>query len=68
MRSLKLLTRLIWKVSCSYDSWSDLYAEQPELHIRSTRLLLTVEKSQEEQQSHQNNAIIFGAYPSQQAI
>ncbi|CAL5869746.1 uncharacterized protein PFLUO_LOCUS3976 [Penicillium psychrofluorescens] len=37
-----------------------------ELHIRSTRLLLTLEQSQEEQQSYQSNAIIFGAFPSQQ--
>lgn len=42
--------------------------DETELHIRSTRLLLTLEQSQNEQQSHQNNAIIFGAFPSQQTV
>jgi hypothetical protein len=35
-----------------------------ELHIRSTRLLLVVEQSKEDQQRHQTNAIVIGAAPA----
>lgn len=34
-----------------------------ELHIRSTRLLLAVEQSKEEQKIHQTNAMVIGAGP-----
>ncbi|KAJ5372874.1 hypothetical protein N7517_004880 [Penicillium concentricum] len=34
-----------------------------ELHIRSTRLLLAVEQSKEEQKIHRTNAIVIGAAP-----
>ncbi|KAJ5081799.1 hypothetical protein NUU61_010063 [Penicillium alfredii] len=45
-------------------AWVGYEVDLRELHIRSTRLLLTVEQSQEEQQQYQNNAVIFGAYPA----
>lgn len=45
-------------------AWVGYEVDLRELHIRSTRLLLTVERSQEEQQQYQNNAVIFGAYPA----
>lgn len=43
------------------DSWVGYEVILEELHIRSTRLLLAVEQSKEEQKIHQTNAMVIGA-------
>ncbi|KAJ6133648.1 hypothetical protein N7471_008863 [Penicillium samsonianum] len=43
------------------DSWVGYEVILQELHIRSTRLLLAVEQSKEEQKMHQTNAMVIGA-------
>ncbi|KXG46302.1 uncharacterized protein PGRI_051580 [Penicillium griseofulvum] len=45
------------------DSWVGYEVTLQELHIRSTRLLLAIEQSKEEQKIHQTNAMIIGATP-----
>ncbi|KAJ5604321.1 hypothetical protein N7537_007277 [Penicillium hordei] len=45
------------------DSWVGYEVILQELHIRSTRLLLAVEQSKEEQKIHQTNAMVIGAAP-----
>ncbi|CAG7941648.1 unnamed protein product [Penicillium nalgiovense] len=42
------------------DSWVGYEVILEELHIRSTRLLLAVEQSKEEQKIHQTNAMVIG--------
>ncbi|KAJ5123966.1 uncharacterized protein N7515_007791 [Penicillium bovifimosum] len=46
------------------NSWVGYEVVLEELHIRSTRLLLVVEQSKEDQQRHQTNAIVIGAAPA----
>ncbi|CAI7661397.1 unnamed protein product [Penicillium glandicola] len=43
--------------------WRGSSIDLIELHIRSTRLLLAVEQSKEEQKIHQTNAIVIGTAP-----
>ncbi|CAI7636094.1 unnamed protein product [Penicillium viridicatum] len=43
--------------------WRGSLVDLIELHIRSTRLLLAVEQSKEEQKIHQTNAMVIGAAP-----
>ncbi|KGO38916.1 hypothetical protein PEX1_093590 [Penicillium expansum] len=43
--------------------WRGSRVDLIELHIRSTYLLLAVEKSKEEQKIHQTNAMVIGAAP-----
>ncbi|KAJ5333864.1 uncharacterized protein N7506_007647 [Penicillium brevicompactum] len=43
------------------DAWVGYEIVLEELHIRATRLLLALERSKEEQEYHQNNAIVIGA-------
>ncbi|KAJ5418476.1 uncharacterized protein N7487_002026 [Penicillium crustosum] len=43
--------------------WRGFRVDWIELHIRSTRLLLAVEQSKEEQKIHQTNAIVIGGAP-----
>ncbi|OQD99318.1 hypothetical protein PENVUL_c065G02460 [Penicillium vulpinum] len=43
--------------------WRGSGVDLVELHIRSTRLLLAVEQSKEEQKMHQTNAMVIGAAP-----
>ncbi|KAF4770026.1 hypothetical protein HAV15_012056 [Penicillium sp. str.  len=43
--------------------WRGSRVDWIELHIRSTRLLLAVEQSKEEQKIHQTNAMVIGAAP-----
>ncbi|KUM59877.1 hypothetical protein ACN42_g7258 [Penicillium freii] len=45
------------------DSWVGYEVILQELHIRSTRLLLAVEQSKEEQKIHETNAMVIGAAP-----
>ncbi|KAJ5849512.1 hypothetical protein N7455_009368 [Penicillium solitum] len=45
------------------NSWVGYEVILQELHIRSTRLLLAVEQSKEEQKIHQTNAMVIGAAP-----
>ncbi|KAJ9491920.1 hypothetical protein VN97_g1319 [Penicillium thymicola] len=45
------------------NSWVGYEVILQELHIRSTRLLLAVEQSKEEQKIHQTNAMVIGAGP-----
>jgi hypothetical protein len=44
-------------------SMERLDTDWSELHIRSTRLLLAAEKSKEEQQNCQPNAVVLGSAP-----
>ncbi|KAJ5464069.1 hypothetical protein N7475_007204 [Penicillium sp. IBT 31633x] len=44
--------------------WKGSRVDWIELHIRSTRLLLVVERAKEEQEMHQTNAIVIGAAPA----